>query len=206
MEKRQLRHGTTLVKASVPLLRFLGPVLEERGRNTLLRGPEGLWRSDRSPEGTVLVKNIQRVGFPPGAVPLLGVSLNRPTVVGDAYVFLGTETFGEPNLWRADNDGVSLLMAANDVPDGTAPSSTSPKQIGSSTSASPGSVAHFDASHDPPWAVDWITRELWVGDSAAEGSALVKKFGPVLGIVATEQPFVFTRGGDYVYFQQGDAL
>ncbi|MCA1683807.1 MAG: hyalin, partial [Actinobacteria bacterium] len=116
-----------------------------------------LWKSDGTPEGTVMVKDIN----PDEAINFGRSSPSGLTAVGDKVVFTALEPTSGREPWVSDGtpEGTVLLKDINPAGDST---------TDSTTFAPLGGVVFFKAISDIYGA------ELWKTDGTADGTVIVK--------------------------------
>ena len=186
-----------------------------------------LWRSDGTPEGTVLVKDIN-----PG--PAAGVRLGSLAArVGDTLYFTAEDGVHGRELWKSDGTAEGTMMVADATPgpagstfvglspvgdrlfvpiyigadstielwasDGTAAGTALVRRIGGPRSSN--SFPIFDFQGKAYFAhVDSTTGlELWASDGTAAGTGLLKDLLPG-GADSHSAPADFTRLGQHFYF------
>ncbi|MCP4643353.1 MAG: hypothetical protein GY851_23100 [bacterium] len=140
-----------------------------------------LWRTDGTPEGTRMVKDIQ--SGPPGSAPYALRALD------DAIVFNADDGLHGVELWRSDGtaDGTVLVR---DVCRGPAGANTYQNTVHK------GRV--FFAAEHPGYG-----EELWCTDGTAAGTVLVKEIHPGAG---DAEPYYLTVYGDLLYFCANDGV
>ena len=124
------------------------------------RGAE-LWKTDGTPGGTVLVKDI-RPGVP-------GSSPTNLTAVGNTLYFVANDGTNGVELWKSDGTEAGPVMVADLAP-GSA--TAAPVPIGVLNGRLFFAARAPDAGQAPPG------RELWVTDGTAAGTTLVKNIHP----------------------------
>ena len=160
------------------------------------RGAE-LWKTDGTPGGTVLVKDIR-----PGTA---GSSPDYFTAVGDVLYFTADNGTNGRELWRSDGTEAGTVMVI-DLPMGTAAGSPIPLRAA-------GGKLLFAARHvDSPLQGGY---ELWSTDGTGAGTALLKNIhpaGPSLpgielapGNTSTYLRQSVVTAGGHVYFGATDA-
>jgi uncharacterized repeat protein (TIGR01451 family) len=201
--------GTFQVKTFPTFVDFLRNV---DGTLFFTRAGRELWKSDGTPEGTVLVKSI-RVDGDRGDYK--GSNGNpwfpdTPVALNGRLIFLGSDHFSgsheNPDLWKADaTAGGSLLLARNSPPgsqrvfldlaviNGRLYFGVLEYAVGTCTPISDGfPICNYIVRH-----------EVWTSDGTAEGSTLLKTFGPVTAGGPGGSPFFFAGSGKHAYFLSG---
>ena len=147
-----------------------------------------LWKSDGTPEGTVLVRDIHP--GPNGSDP-------RPWVATGGFLLLNADdgTHGrEPWVSDGTEAGTNLIK---DINSGSASStSASSNNAGQDAIAAPGGGFLFQADDGSQG------QELWKTDGTDDGTTLVKDIWPGGG----SKPSFFTILGPAVYFSAADSL
>jgi ELWxxDGT repeat protein len=140
---------------------------------------EELWRSDGTPGGTQLVRDIS-----PGA----GSSQPRSlTVAGGKLFFIADDGVHGRELWVSDGTAFGTMMLRDIMP---GPDSSVPQQV-----TAVGTGVLFSAA-DPVSG-----RELWVSDGTPAGTRRLQDIAP--GALPSS-PMGFTVAGPLVYFAAND--
>ncbi|MCU0724694.1 MAG: hypothetical protein MUE73_02725 [Planctomycetes bacterium] len=139
-----------------------------------------LWRSDGTPGGTGLVRDINP--GPPGANPA------RPTELNGALYFAAGDGYRGVELWKTDGTAAGTEIVKEIFP-GSAGGAAGPRRFGT--------LLYFVGTEPEHGA------ELWCSDGTADGTRLVKDICPGPGgggIVAA----TFMEAGGIVYFTAND--
>ena len=140
-----------------------------------------LWRTDGTPERTMLVKDIR-----PGAE---GSNPNWLTNVGGTLLFAADDTGNGPSLWRSDGTAGGTVRVLDRAPGSDVP--LSPDYI-----TEMGGAAYFRG-------VDSVTGgELWRSDGTPQGTSMVRDVspGPDWGMISISGPLV---AGGKLFFDGG---
>ncbi|MDQ4132190.1 MAG: Ig-like domain-containing protein, partial [Actinomycetota bacterium] len=132
----------------------------------------GLWKSDGTTAGTVMVKGFTATG-PPSV-----------TVSGDAMYFVATDGTSGSELWRSDGTAAGTVLV-KDINAGSGSSSPDHFKV-------IGSTLFFSAS-------DGVNRGLWKSDGTAAGTVLVSAVGPINNNIASIGSTLFFSGSDGVH-------
>ena len=140
-----------------------------------------LWKSDGTPEGTMMVKDIS---------PGFGLSSNGNylTDFGGTLFFQANDGINGAELWKSDGTPEGTMMVKDISP---GPNSSSPAFF---TEA--GGSLFFSANDGTDG------RELWKTDGTAEGTVLVKDINPS----GNSSPFRFTDVAGILFFQTSNSL
>jgi ELWxxDGT repeat protein len=149
----------------------------------LVHGEE-LWRSDGTPAGTFLVKDIQ-----PGAI---GSHPQQLTSVGGALYFVANDGATGPELWKSDGTGAGTVLVKDIAPGATG-------IIQHLTNVS-GTL--FFAAYHPETDI-----ELWKSDGTYDGTVLVKDInpGPISGLGSSDLGH-FTDLNGVLFFAADDGV
>lgn len=142
-----------------------------------------LWRSDGTPEGTALVKDIR-----PGAD---SSNLRDFTVVGDTLFFRANDGAVGYELWKSDGTAAGTIL----VKDIFLGSSASLPRALSASFASLNGLLYFAASSE-------TGIDLWRSDGTNDGTALVKDLESNTFLAIQE----LTEAGGRLYFASGAQL
>jgi ELWxxDGT repeat protein len=142
---------------------------------------EELWRSDGTPGGTQLVRDIS---------PGTGGSQPRSlTVAGGKLFFVADDGIHGRELWVSDGTAFGTTMLLDIMP---GPASSVPQQL-----TAVGNVVLFSAA-DPV-----AGRELWVSDGTPAGTRRLQDIAPG---PQPSSPMGFTAAGPLVYFAANDGV
>jgi ELWxxDGT repeat protein len=143
----------------------------------------GLWRSDGTPGGTVLVRDFRETR------QFFETEPNFLTVLEDLLFFVADDGVGGRELWRSDGTSAGTSLVRDVLP---GPSSSRPGDLGVA-----GGRLFFAAS-------DGVHgRELWQSDGTEHGTRLVQDIAPG---AASANPQELTDAGDRLYFSAEDGL
>lgn len=153
-------------------------------------GPE-LWKTDGTPAGTVLVKDIRTGMIPSQAGPLVpaGSNIASLTVRGNDVFFVATDDTNGAELWITDGTTEGTRLVKDIFPG-----------VGSSNPAELTEVYGriFFAATGTTGG-----RELWVTDGTADGTVMVKDIAPG---EASSSPAQLSRFGNVLLFGASDGL
>jgi len=142
-----------------------------------------LWKSDGTPTGTVLVKDISTT---------VASSISSLTDVGGTLYFAADDGVNGKELWKSDGtpSGTVLVRDIHPV------ASSIPTNLTAS-----GSLLYFTASDGASG------KELWRSDGTLPGTVLVKDIRPGRdGAFSTLFPSPMTTNGEHLYFAANDGV
>jgi ELWxxDGT repeat protein len=113
---------------------------------------EELWKSDGTPEGTMIVKDINTGGG--------GAGIDHLTVVGSTLFFIANDGSNSAELWKSDGTSAGTVMV-KDINPGS--NSSDPNFL-----TAVGDLLFFRAVHPSSGC------ELWVSDGTSNGTFMLK--------------------------------
>jgi ELWxxDGT repeat protein len=144
-----------------------------------------LWKSDGTPDGTVLVKDIN-----PGPGHSFPGGITDRTAVGGTFFFVASDGVHGHELWKSDGTTAGTVLV-RDVDPGL--SSSSPREL-----TAVGGTLFFTASDGVHGG------ELWKSDGTPDGTVLVKDIHP--GPVGSGPIDLTAVGGTLFFRTLGDEL
>ncbi len=142
----------------------------------------GLWRTDGSPEGTVLVRGFRHVPDP-------GQNPGFLTVFADSLFFVADDGLHGRELWRSDGTDAGTVLVRDIMP---GPPGSHPRGL------RPAGGRLFFAAGDGVHG--W---ELWQTDGTAQGTRMVQDIAPG---AASSYPEELTAAANRLYFSADDGL
>ena len=143
-----------------------------------------LWKSDGTPEGTTLVKDLNP-DLPHSDIDQIAIMDGMLYLVGDHGYFEGTA------LWKSDGTEAGTVLVKEDWPTGL---SSAPSDFGSLN----GKLFFSAADSADPHGIG-LNRELWMSDGSEAGTVLVKD----IGLGRSSSPTSLTTAGGSLVLPHG---